>query len=58
MANLYAVIALSPSLLRGFQLMYCITKVMDIGKGWPLPSMDELKSAIKMLMHLLKKFLQ
>ena len=27
---------------------------MEIGKGWPLPSMDELKSVIKMLMHLLK----
>jgi hypothetical protein len=42
MANLYAVIALSPSLLRGFQLMYCITKVMEIGKGWPLPSIEEV----------------
>jgi hypothetical protein len=27
---------------------------MEIGKGCPLPSMDELKSVIKMLMHLLK----
>jgi hypothetical protein len=54
MENLYAAIALSHFLLRGFQFMYWITKVMEIGKGCPLPSMDELKSVIKMLMHLLK----